>query len=63
MREAQHYCRDGQMNRPHRFKNRDITRCLKAASAAGVSPVRLWKFICYRVEQPNTLSEVRWCSR
>jgi len=23
-------------NRPHQFKNRDITRCLKAASAAGV---------------------------
>jgi hypothetical protein len=24
-------------NQPHKFKNRDITRCLKAASAAGVS--------------------------
>jgi len=24
-------------NAPHKFKNRDITRCLKAASAAGVS--------------------------
>jgi len=24
-------------NAPHKFKNRDITRCLRAASAAGVS--------------------------
>src|SRR5262245_13681006 len=39
MREAQHYCWDGRTmaNQPHAFKNRDITRCLKAASAAGVS--------------------------
>jgi hypothetical protein len=27
----------GQMNRPHKFKNRDITRCLRAASNAGVT--------------------------